>query len=220
MFEDIFRRKAVRIEKLLQYGFEPNGDSYLYSTDILNGQFRLFVNVTAVGKVDTKMIELENGEEYVLYKTSAAGAFVGIVRSACESVLIDISEKCFDLEAFKSEQARSVIRYVREKYGVELEFLWQKFPDNAVWRRKDNSKWYGALLTVSKSKLGLESSDIAEIIDLRYYPDKLEDLLSENGYYLGWHMNKKNWYTIILDSSIPDEKLFELIDVSYELALK
>ena len=38
-------------------------------------------------------------------------------------------------------------------YCDELEFLWQKFPDNAVWRRKDNKKWYGALLTVSKEKL-------------------------------------------------------------------
>lgn len=28
-----------------------------------------------------------------------------------------------------------VIEYVREKYRDELEFLWEKSPDNAVWHR-------------------------------------------------------------------------------------
>lgn len=33
----------------------------------------------------------------------------------------------------------------------------------------------------------------------------------------GYHMNKKHWNTVILDGSVPDKLVRELIDHSYEL---
>lgn len=42
--------------------------------------------------------------------------------------------------------------FVKEKYNDDLEYLWDKFHENAVWRNKSNSKWYGALLVISKRK--------------------------------------------------------------------
>jgi len=75
--------------------------------------------------------------------------------------------------------------------GDELEFLWTKFPDNAVWRRKDNSKWYGAILTVSRNKLGLSSNEVAEIIDLRLEKEQMSKTIDNEHYFPGWHMNKK-----------------------------
>jgi len=33
----------------------------------------------------------------------------------------------------------------------------------------------------------------------------------------GYHMNKKHWNTIYIDGTIPDKKIFEWIDHSYEL---
>ena len=36
----------------------------------------------------------------------------------------------------------------------------------------------------------------------------------------GWHMNKKNWYTIILDGRIQTEEVCTRIDESYRLAKK
>lgn len=49
------------------------------------------------------------------------------------------------------QQSQELIDYVRQTYGDELEFLWKKFDDNAVWRRKDTKKWYAALLTTQKN---------------------------------------------------------------------
>ena len=34
----------------------------------------------------------------------------------------------------------------------------------------------------------------------------------------GYHMNKKHWFTIRLDGSIPPEEIFPRIDVSFSLA--
>lgn len=112
------------------------------------------------------------------------------------------------------------IEYVRKKYGDELEFLWTKFPENAVWRRKDNQKWYGAILTVTGNKIGLDTDEIVEIIDLRMKAENREAILSREHYYPGWHMNKKSWYTLVLDNCIADEEIKLRITESYELAKK
>ena len=220
MFEDIFKRKKQNPEKLQDYGFLDLDGKMSYEAKILNGTFLLKVSVSKSGNVETDLIEIENGEPYILYKTNAAGTYVGEVRAAIEAVLMDVVEHCYEPVVFKSEQAEMVIRYVRDAYGDELEFLWTKFPDNAVWRRKDNEKWYGAILTVAGHKIGLDTHVMVEIIDLRMDAKKASDVLSRKNYYPGWHMNKKSWYTIVLDGSVPDDELRERITESYELAEK
>lgn len=35
----------------------------------------------------------------------------------------------------------------------------------------------------------------------------------------GWHMNKRHWNTVVLDGSLPDDLVRELIDASYELVV-
>lgn len=219
MFDDLFVRKTLNVEKALLFGFEKNESNYKYEADILDGMFRLQVVISSIGNVDTNLFESDTGEEYVLYKTNSVGSFVGEVRTKIEDVLIQVANNCYDIEIFKSPQSKEVISYVRDRYGDELEYLWEKFPDNAVWRRKDTKKWYGAILTVAKDKLGLDSNEIAEIIDLRVQPQKMQALLSNKNYYPGWHMNKKNWYTIVLDGSVETEEIYKCIDESYRLAL-
>ena len=36
----------------------------------------------------------------------------------------------------------------------------------------------------------------------------------------GYHMNKKHWNTIVVDGSVPNKKLIEWIDHSYQLVAK
>ena len=220
MFEDIFKRKKINIEKVSAYGFIRKDGKWVYETNIIDGAFKLYIYVSENGAVDTDLIEIENGEPYVLYKTNASGAFVGEIRTAIEAVLTDIANVCYDASVFKTNQAQIVIEYVREKYGDELEFLWPTSPSNAIWRRKDNQKWYGAILTVSGRKIGLNTDKIVEIIDLRMKPDYRDDILSREHYYPGWHMNKKSWYTLVFDNHISDEEIKLRIAESYELAKK
>ncbi|MBE5881207.1 MAG: hypothetical protein E7289_02675 [Lachnospiraceae bacterium] len=218
MFEALFQRKKVNNEKLKSYGFSQKNNSYFYITDILDGQFELQICISCEGTVDTGVFDKNTGDEYVLYKTGATGTFVGEIRESCETVLKEVANCCYDVDIFKYNQTKRLIDYVRSKYRDELEFLWETSPSNAVWRRKDTMKWYGAVLTISKSKLGLMSDEIVEVVDLHAKTERVEELLQKDGYYPGWHMNKKYWYTIILDDSISDEELFRRIDESYDMA--
>lgn len=129
-----------------------------------------------------------------------------------------IADNCFETKIFQSEYADKIIQYVREKYRHELEYLWQKFPENAIVRRSDNQKWYLALLTVEKNKLGLDGRGKTEIIDLRINPDELKNIADGKKYFLGYHMNKKHWVTICLDGSVDLQEIFDRIDASYALA--
>lgn len=220
MFEELFRRKTVDIHKAEMFGFVQNNSNYIYETDILDGSFLLQIIITPDGSIDTKMTEKAIGDEYVLYKTNATGSFVGEVRKTIEAILTQVADKCCNTEVFKSAQAKEIICYVGEKYGDELEFLWEKFPDNAIWRRKDNEKWYGALLTVQAGKLGLDGDKPIEILDLRIKTEDIEATVDNERFFMGYHMNKKHWYTLLLDDSIPTEEICRRIDESYLLTKK
>lgn len=219
--DSVFLHKKPNFEKLKDFGFEKINNNYLFETELNEIQMRLCVSVAENGEVGTKVFDISSGDEYTLYKVpSAVGAFVGQVREEVSGVLLRISEDCFEEEIFKTDGAKAVIVYIKEKYGDDFEYLWEKFPDNAVVRRKDNKKWYAALLTVKSEKLGLESGEILEILDIRADSEDIRSLADNEKIYPGYHMNKKHWITVILNGTVSDCEVFELIDKSYELANK
>lgn len=217
----LFKHVSPDFAKLESYGFKKQNGAYAYDVHILQGQFNLTVKVTQDGRVETLLIDTATDEPYTLHLVEGAGgSFVGSVRAEFESVLYEISEKCFERDIFKGEICHSVIGYVKNKYGDELEYLWEKFPDNAVWRRKDNKKWYGAILTVSKRKLGFDEDCPVHIIDLRIHTEELATLIDNKKYFAGYHMNKRHWLTMCLDGSVALDEIYNRIDKSYELAKK
>lgn len=216
----VFDHISPDFEKIAAFGFVKSGDGYSYSTTILDGQFEMRVEISASGEVNSEVIDSALGEPYALHLIpQAEGAFVGAVRAEYERVLNEIGEKCFVRDVFKGDCAHRVIEYVRERYGDELEFLWQNSL-NAVYRRKDNSKWYAVLLTVPASKLGRDSGGTVAIIDLRVSPDTLPSLLDGESFFPAYHMNKKHWVTIPLDGTVSAKFICERIDRSYALAEK
>lgn len=220
MFDEIVRRMKPVPDKLKAYGFRAEGKVFRYNREACDGEFRLTVTVDSAGGLDTELIEIQNGDAYVLYKTDAVGAYVGKVRESVREVVNDVVRNCFEPAVFKSPQTLRLIEFVRSRYGDDPEFLWDRFPDNAIWRRKDNGKWYGVILTVKGSKIGMDTDKTAEITDLRMDPSQAEDMLAKDNYRPGWHMNKKSWYTLALDDSVPDDELQKRVEESYGLAGK
>lgn len=221
IIKSIFQRKSVNFEKLTAYGFSKEAGIYSYNTTLSDSSFTMTVNITKAGEITAVVIDPTFNEPYILHLVDGAtGAFVGQVKNEYESVLEEIAEKCFDAQFFKSRQAKEVIAYLRKTYGDELEYLWQKFPDNAVVRRKDNQKWYAAILTVSRQKLGFDSDENVEILDLRMTPENIEKQVDSIKILPGYHMNKKHWITICLDGSVSTGDIFSRIDESYRLAVK
>ncbi len=216
---DFFKYKTVNFDKLTLFGFEKQGENYVYSAPICDGQFNLSVTVNGRGEVSSKTIDATTGDEYTLHLVeSAEGAFVGEVRSCYEAVLLEISEKCFERNVFKEDCSHAVLDYVRGKYGDELQFLWENLSDSAILRRKDNDKWYAVFMIVERRKLGLDEDGKAEVIDLRADTEVVEREVDGKFYFPAYHMNKKHWLTVCLDGSVAADKICAMIDESYALA--
>lgn len=217
--ENQLKNREVNYEDLLKYGFKKQNEKYIYKTKLSNNQFE--VNVTISNEENyARLIDLETNLEYILVDLETSnGQFVGQLKQDYDKVIEDIITKCTSKEVFKGKQAKEVITYIEEKYGDKLEFLWEKFDNNAIWRNKQNNKWYGILLALSERKLGIESDKIIEVIDLRYQKDEIEHVLDNTKIFPGYHMNKKSWITIKLDESLDTKKIFEFIDNSYKLSI-
>lgn len=220
VLDNELRNRTINYDKLLEYGFTKDNNIYLYKKKLVDNQFEMKV-VVENNKMSSCLFDLISKDEYILVDIEdSKGEFVGKVRKAYLQELQNIIEKCTSLNIFKSQQAKEVIKYVKEKYNDDLEYLWEKFPENAIWRNKINNKWYGAILVISERKLEISSDKKIEIIDLRYQKDKIEELIDYNKIFPGYHMNKKSWITIKLDGSLELEEIFKLIDNSYNISLK
>ena len=216
----LFRNRKAVPEKLASFGFNESIDGHSYETAIADGQFRMIVTVQD-RDVESRLLDRDSGEPYVLHQVpGAAGSFVGMVREAHMQVLRKIAKSCFVPDVFHSSGAKAVLEYVREKYGDELEYPWPKTLENAVLRRQDTGKWYAAFLIISRRKLGLDSDEPVEILDLRIPPEEVEHTVDGVGYFPGFHMNKRRWYTVLLDGTVPPEEIFPQIDRSYQMAVK
>ena len=216
----VFNKKP-NFKKLTEYGFTESKGQYTFSADIMSGMFRLNIYVTNSGATKLEVIDKQTNEEYTLVgNRDAVGSFISEVRAACDDILDEIVSKCYEPDIFKSKYTKLVIQYIWEKYGAKAEYLWDKFPNNAVFRNAKTQKWYAVLLTVEKRKIGIDQNGTIEIIGLKEKPEKVEALVDGVTYLAGYHMNKKHWYTICLDGSVPIEEIYERIDNSFDILTK
>lgn len=215
-----FKNRTIDYDKLLEYGFIKNEDSYFYEKNICDNNFKVVVELSKDRQI-SKVIDLSINDEYILVDVdSSSGNFVGKVKEEYSNTLSNLIEECSILDIFKSTQAKQIIDYIKNKYGDNLEYLWENALNNAIWRNKENNKWYGLLVVLQEKKLGINSDRIIDIIDLRYQKDKIDEIIDCKKIFRGYHMNKNSWITIKLDGSVGIEEIYKLIDNSYNLSLK
>ncbi len=216
----IFKNRSANLDRLREYGFKEDDGRYIFVEELDELGFSFSITVSDDSDIDVKVYD-DLGEEYVPIKLDMpTGDFVARVKLDVEDRLRKISDACFDNNVFKFKQSQRLLEYVRINYSVYPEFLWEKFDNNAVLRRKDTQKWFVLICRISRQKLGIDCDKDVEIIDIRGVPEEIEGLVDGIRYFPGYHMNKKHWYTICLDESVSDEELFGRIDKSFELAKK
>jgi len=217
MFE-IFKAYQFNSKKAKEYGFIENQGVWTYSSTILQGNFLMMVTVED-GDLSFQVYDQETGELYPqVHMESMRGTFVGSVREACLEVLYSIRKACFEVQEFLCPQTKRIMALVQEKYGNQLEYLWEKSPDTAVLRHEDNQKWYAILMRIPWDRLDKGRDGLVESVNLKH--DQVADLLSLMGIYPAFHMNKRYWISLPLDDTLTDEKVLELFEKSYFLTSK
>ena len=211
--------KKIDLKRLEKFGFKLKENSYYYNISLLKNQFKMCVKINLDNSIFTELIDVETSEPYVLHLLEMKrSGYSEKVYGAYSEVLEKIKKECFEDEIFKTDYTNEIINYIKNKYGDELEFLWERSPKTAVVRRKNSNKWYAVILTLSKRKLNLDSDELVEVINLHNSPEEIEKLMDNKRYFPAYHMNKKHWCTICLDGTVELKEIYKLIDISYELA--
>ena len=110
----------------------------------------------------------------------------------------------------------SVFVYIKKKYKTSPEYLWKRYPEYAVFRHADNNKWFALQAAVPGDKLGIDRDEPVQIINVKVDDIFFRDMLiNQEGIIPAYHMNKQHWITVLLDGSVKQEQVFDLIDASY-----
>lgn len=214
---NIFKKYELVEDNLLKYGFKLSNNKYQYKKDILDNTFRVEIDITKSKEVSGKVIDLSfDEEEYLSFRIeNNQGSFANKVKEEYEKILYDIRDNCYKSKLFVYNQSNRIIKEIKDKYGDEPEFEWESSPNNAIFRNKKSNKWYCLILTVKKNRLGYSDEQEVEVMNMKLDPNRITELLKREGFYKAYHMNKKSWITIILDETITDTEIMELLSESY-----
>ena len=212
---ELFKKCVFDYSKLLNYGFKEENNIYYYEKYIIDNNYKICIKIEN-NNVIGKIYDLIFNDEYLNLNVDSNLSFNNKIKEEYINILKDIKVKCTKESLFVFKQSNEITNYIKRKYKVSPEFLWDKSSGNGVFRNKNNKKWFGIIISVSKDKLDLKyKQEIIEIINLKLDEDMIKELIKMDGFYRAYHMNKKSWISIILDNTLDNEIIYSLIDQSY-----
>ena len=222
---EIFAKSIVDLDKLVPFGFKKSNDgTYSFSKGILGGDFVLNVYVDQAKHIDCKIIEVAFNEEFKgLDVEDYTGGFIADLKETCIQVLEEIKTNCCEQVLFRKEQSNRIAAKIFEKYQERPDYPFDegKDVDDAVFRCKDNKKWYGILMPIKRSCISKkkEDEDIIDVLNVKIDEAKLDEILKLPSVYPAYHMNKQKWISIVLDDGLDDITLMSLVDTSRDLVI-
>ena len=209
------------VSKLIAFGFEFDSLTltYLYKCKAsdFNFEFRILIKD---GEYSTKVYDLDSECEYLLHKShQAQGEFVGRVREYLSNLENKIIKQCALDPMFNTVQATKIIERVQEKYHVKAEFLFGEDEPTAVFRKvvKAKPKWFAFISRCNRKTVTGTGEGKIEILNLRLEASDVDTLITHEHIHRGYHMNKKYWLTIELDTTVDTDMIYALLDKSYQL---
>ena len=220
--ETVFSCKRWIESKMLVYGFHKANKTYILEKPFLDGDFKTVLSVTPKGQVTGKVIDtITQDEYYQLRQETATGPYVNRVRSAYRSLLTDIADSCCSDVLFASSQANRLTQAILDHFQVKPDFPWEhssRYQSYGAFRHTSNRKWFALIMNVKREVLDKDgNTSLIDILNVKIPPAQGDELRQIPGIYPAYHMNHKTWISVVLDETLPDEKILELIDTSYQL---
>ena len=214
-YNEIFDKNIFNSKFAIAYGFLKVGDYYVLQSGIDVENFNAIIKI---GKesFEVNVIELPFNEEYILFNVlDSKGKFVSQIRKKVNELIEDIVKSCFTSLDYR----KILLDYVREKYGTIPEEPWED-NNHATIKTTNSKKWYGIFMSIPYKTLGLERNGKIDILNVKLNPDLIENLIDKKHFFPAYHMNKKYWISIVLDSDMDLDLVKSLIDESFNLVEK
>ena len=186
----------------------------------MEGDFGAILTVSDTGAVSGEVIDRMNNEPYAPIRNEGYGAYVGKVRAAYEAWLSEIADACCDRVCFVGDQANRLTGLIRERWGVEPDFPWGDgaYDTAGVFRHGDNQKWFGLIMHIKRLSLLHDGDErTADVLNLKIEPEHMERLTAREGIFPAFHMNHRRWISVLLDDTLSDGEVMELVQKSFSL---
>ena len=214
-YNEIFDKNIFNSKLAIAYGFSKVGDYYILQSDIDVENFNMIVKI-GKDSFEVNVIELPFNEEYILFNVSdSKGKFVSKIRTKVNELIYDIVKNCFTSLDYR----KLLLDYVKEKYGTIPEEPWED-NNHATIKTTNSKKWYGIFMYLPYKTLGLDKSGKIDVLNVKLNPELIESLIDKKHFFPAYHMNKKYWITILLDSDMDLDLIKNLIDESFKLVEK
>lgn len=208
--KELWKQYEVEYQMLLEYGFEKEKDYYILKKDLNFDLYTAFIWKEKTLKID--VYEKATGEKYIpFYIKNAEGVYVNEIKEKIDIIKKEYMEAC--LKNFNIKE--QILEYVKKKHHAILEHPWDKFPNYVTLKTRKKKKWYGVIMEISAEKLGLINEEVVGAMNLKNEPNKIQTMIDDKTIFPAYHMNKKYWFTVLLNEETNLEKLKQLIDESY-----
>ena len=113
-----------------------------------------------------------------------------------------------------------IISFIKKEYSVSPEYLFEGDFDTAVFRHNDTKKWFGIIMKVKCSTLGIDGEGTVDVMNVKCDPLLVDILVQREDFMRAYHMNKRLWVSILIDKVTDFEEICSLADSSFQLTDK
>lgn len=197
------------IERLQKYGFQKKDDQFELMVML---DERMALNLMIHDQQLTyQCIDQDTQEEYMLiHQMQIHGKYVDGLREKLQDILDQINLTC------QIHQKAEILEWVKEKYEIIPSFPFGQEYDVLI-EPKSNKMF--AFFAKVKGSYFHQDVPFVETMTFKNTKQRVKVLLEQPKIYPGYHMHKATWITILLDETLKNDRIFSLLEESYDCVL-
>ena len=219
--DKIFKRLRFDPSRMGSCGFKQAADGMVLVRSFMDGDFRAEITVGIDGEVKGRVIDEFSGEEFdQLRNSNYTGSYVNTVRDAYEKLLLGVARECCEEVTFASDQSNRIAEWILREYGVNPDFPWddKSNKDYGVFRHQGSRRWFALVMNIKRGLVDKSgSNELVDVMNLKIEDGSAASYRGKQNIYPAWHMNHKTWISVVLDGTLPDDKVKVLIKRSFDL---
>ena len=142
-----FVNYQVDYGKLKEYGFIIENNEYIFNKQLNDN---LTMKIIINKDISLYIFDKDFNDECLNYELS-------YLKNMWVNYVNDIKEKCFILVKYNNKQALEIDNYIKEKYKIDAEFMFSKFPHFGVY--KINNKWFSMIMDIDYRLIDKNNQD-------------------------------------------------------------
>lgn len=199
---------------LAEWGFKNGQARYV----LVEGEFELHMTLSDQ-ELELVVYDLAMEEPYTLFEVaSASGALVTGLRQQVD----DILNRILGQQIQDNPLVERLVDHVATTYGLAPAHPFKRHPEIIGFKVPTVDKLFGIFLPVDYCRLDKTSTrtDQVLVLNLKGQPEHIVERIDNERYFPAYHMNKRHWFSLLLDAQTDWDQLTSLLAESYRLVKK